>query len=161
MSITFCDVCGSQSHPGEPCRPERVRQRIATFLDHADRAERSLDNARNAVQKLLAELPSLEGEKVEVEARWLRDLWSATGIDWLDLPYDTGSADNFHATWARVKLVLLRAMSLFASKGSSTPRLEKLRALKDACVGAAALLRYGNVKLDIEPEDILSEESSR
>ncbi|RJQ25694.1 hypothetical protein C4577_04850, partial [Candidatus Parcubacteria bacterium] len=97
MGLFVCDLCGFQGGLGcsHECKKEDIRKH-AKYLDLEKRtAEDHLEKMKNAVLMILKNLPSLEGNKIEVSGDWLRKLWNATENQW----YEAKTADDFITCW--------------------------------------------------------------
>ena len=83
MGLFLCDICNEHlTLEKHVCNPEKISNYIHKLQDNASIAERRLSDMQNAVFMILQELPSLEGEKITINAEWLRRLWCAAQCRW-------------------------------------------------------------------------------
>lgn len=156
MGLFICDLCNKHlditAGGSHVCNQEDIRKHVEQLELAARTAERNLDEMQNAVLMILKELPSLEGEKVQVNAEWLRRLWGATKNQW----YDAKTADDFLVQWMVTHRILCEAYDVFRSKkyGHSQTLLQKLTDLREACDNSKAVLGYKDSHFDMSPEDL-------
>lgn len=99
---------------------------------------------------MLKELPSLEGDSIQVSGSWMRRLWDAIQGRW----YDAKDADTFMVHDFAKQNILCAAYDLFREKKNKTV-LDKLKRLKEACESSVKALGYNTKPFTINPEDIV------
>lgn len=155
MGLFLCDMCNEQLTFDSPhvCDPGKLRAYIAELELRARKAEHKLNVMEDAVLYTLKELPSLEGEKIEVSTKWLRMLWQAAEcrFDKYEEP------EAFIGHWMAMHRILCEAFDLFRSRkyGKPSNLLKNLQELKEACEIAKKVLGYQDSVLDLSPEDIV------
>lgn len=161
MGLFRCDLCdenlgfiGGDIHK---CDPEKIKSKIKMekLQKLAMDAENHLEDIRNAVYKILQQLPSMDGPKATVDTDWIRRLWDAAECRW----WEAKTADSFLVHWLASHRILVEAFQLFRSKeyGKSVPKLEKLKQLREACDYARKVLGYDKDgdEFDVSPEDLV------
>ncbi len=157
MGLFICRICNETLGDNfvHQCDQTKVEAHIEKLQNEAHVAERRLNDIRNAVFMVLQELPSLEGEKVEVNGEWLRRLWGAGDCRW----WEAKSADEFLVRWLATQKILCEAFDLFRSERKGTrPKstLEQLRALRKACVDAKNLMYNDSSSFNVTADDIVA-----
>lgn len=76
------DLLGLALEEKHVCDHEKIRKNFEELDLAARTAEYRLRNMQNAVMRVFQEIPSLEGDKVEVSTIWLRRLWNVTKSEW-------------------------------------------------------------------------------
>lgn len=155
MGILICEICNehlplcAEAYDSHVCDPNKIEAHVKRLRNEKTEAEHRLSDIKDAVFKVIKDLPSLEGETVTVKTEWLRKLWDSANCRW----YDAKTADSFLSEWLSTHMILCEAFDLFESKGSLLQRLQKLR---EACDNANERLNY-NAKFDLSPEDIIND----
>lgn len=155
MGLFLCQLCNDHLDFDRPheCDPVTLRKRIEELEMKARKAEHKLNVIEDAVQHLIKELPSLEGEKIEVTTKWLRLLWKAAEcrFDKFEEP------ESFLGHWMAMHRILCEAFDLFRSKKHGHPAnlLVNLKELWEACERAKVVLGYQTSVFDLSPEDIV------
>lgn len=156
MGLLICDSCNRQMDWGgeHVCKPNDIRYHVAELENRARVAEDNVSDMRNDMYWVLKDLPSLEGDKLEVSGKLIRQLWDAVGGQW----YEHKTADSFLSMWLATHRILCEAFDLFRTKkkgGTTGTVLERLKELRRACDEARIVLGYLDSKFDVTPEELV------
>lgn len=156
MAFPICSLCDeplSFTGPPHECSREKIMANITRLQDAERVASQKLEDMQNSVLVMLKEVGGpFEGDKVTVNAAWLRRLWDATNNCW----YEAKNADDFLVQWMATHRILCEAYDVFRSKkyGHKQTLLQKLTDLREACDKSKPILGYNDSHFDVTPEDL-------
>lgn len=157
MGLFLCDMCNEHLsfNNKHVCDPENIRKYIRKLeLDARDWRKES-DDIRDSVFMLLKSLPSLEGDQILVDKKWLEQLWKAADCHWCRGQGEIATIDDFHQQWMLTHRILCEAFDVFY--GHAQTPLQKLQELKEACDRAKQVMYNNDSKFDVTPEDLIAE----
>jgi hypothetical protein len=163
MGLFLCDICNQNlsccfkadgNYEKHVCKNEDILAYIDNLRNIAGKAERNLDEIRNAVFMTIQDLPSLTPEEITIKTKWIKQVWDAANCKWYENPYNHGGPDYFLGRWCSMHRLLCEAYDLFRSKKGES-LLTKLTNLREAVDNSKVALGYQDSKLDMKPEDLL------
>lgn len=160
--LILCDVCnkditgsGFNGAAKHVCSRDDIIAYVNQLTNHANDAERKLNQVRSAVLKILTSIPNIEKPTHTFPADLITELWEAAVLRDRDIE----TAAEYHNQWMSLHRILCEAFDLFRplKHGRAETLLARLEALKKVCLHAQAIHGYTDSKLTLTPQDIIAE----
>lgn len=154
MGLFLCPVCAELLTENHECEKGKIEARMQSLVNATWQSDHKCNEMQNAVLMLMHQLPSLDGEKVEVDTAWLCKLWDTAGSKPDDRPsYRSGSPEQFMTKWTALHQILCASFRLFRSKHGGL--LSKMKWLRERCIHAKEVFGYKDDKFDLSADDLV------